>query len=189
MSNNLNNFHFKEEIDNILNLTEDIKLKINDNEYKKMLDTLKKINDIHIKFKQQIPYYKYKIEFIVKFPICYKNTIKCGEKKISQNFINTIIYNYSNFINYTMTKKKNSIIYRTNNNRAISWNNNQIIIQQLKKFMKNALLGFETKVIINNKIYDREITISIKGIIQRMVNENLSDTESEEESEEDSESY
>ena len=55
--------------------------------------------------------------------------------------------------------------------------------------MKNALLGFETKVIINNKIYDREITISIKGIIQRMVNENLSDTESEEESEEDSESY
>ena len=109
MSNNLNNFHFKEEIDNILNLTEDIKLKINDNEYKKMLDTLKKINDIHIKFKQQIPYYKYKIEFIVKFPICYKNTIKCGEKKISQNFINTIIYNYSNFINYTMTKKKNSI--------------------------------------------------------------------------------
>ena len=88
-----------------------------------------------------------------------------------------------------MTKKKNSIIYRTNNNRAISWNNNQIIIQQLKKFMKNALLGFETKVIINNKIYDREITISIKGIIQRMVNENLSDTESEEESEEYSESY
>ena len=30
MYNNLNNFHFKEEIDNILNLTEDIKLKINE---------------------------------------------------------------------------------------------------------------------------------------------------------------
>ena len=91
MSNNQNNQinlkSISEAVDSILTITEDIKTKLTDNEYKKLLETLKVIHD---KNNKKVNWCKYKVKFLITFPkIINQNgddLIIIDEKEINQCF-------------------------------------------------------------------------------------------------------
>ncbi len=172
----------KDGIDSILTQTEEIKTKITDREYKKLLDTLKIVNDLNNKLKpNSLLYCDYKIHFVVKCPlfIPIRNTtgytIKIYEEKLSHTFISKKLstLHFQRLINFTLTKKDDGMFF--SQYRLPDYLDS--LLTSIKSMMLNTLLGFKTEFENNCKV---ETTISITNIQQlNPLDEISSDSESD----------
>ena len=168
MSNNQNNQinlnNISEAVDSILTQTEEIKTKLTDNEYKKLLETLQVI---HEKNNKKVNWCKYKVKFAIVFP---KITMENGFNLIGIDYEEiTQCYNQKEIKDGDFERLSNDKIYLyKKGNRIIQGGGglftetSKELKESIRKSMRNISIGYPPNVKLGKTKMKINLELKIK---------------------------